>query len=435
MRPGKARPTSRLGRFRAALGTRNVAQAVVTISVGVAFAVATYLAGQATDHWNRAVKDDVKWSAGLIEDARYLFADEAPFAYEYATTVARADALTESAAGLPPREATAALIEARATSSGVQGRRDQFLLAGDTLLDDRYWTGDHFDVATRLEDARASARTTVVADPAALEATGDRYAAAAVTVALVPIVVAGGYLVLAAWRRRRAGPTPRRHAADADGDVALIPDPVDPSRAGIATLAFLAWVLLVVLPPLQIQQSLRTDQANAESSAGAVAVMRSVIVSNLAAGFATAIQQEAEVLRTRAEARALAYSRLPPESVPGQLAILRAEARMILRYGEIAEATTQTLNTDTTLDDTTRDAIRADPEDWQPVLAEQNAATARAEQSDQRDNALTLALVLAGIATTLAALAAVDRRSRSVPVLTAVALAAAGGATLLGLTL
>lgn len=335
-----------------------------------------------------------------------------------------------AASELPPSQAGPALVEGHLARSGVTVRRELFQSTGDTLLDDKYWRTDHFDVAQRLEDVRA--RAFIGADPRGAEAAGDGYADWAMVVAVLPVLIAGGYLAWW-WLRRRRGAA-GSGATGASVDVGLIPDPTD-TTTSVAVLAFSAWLLLVLLPPFQIEQSLEGAKAGSRSATGAVGVMRSVIVSSLAASFEQQVQQTAESLEKKVDARAALYAALPHEATVGQAAILAAEHEVRPRYDDIAKATARTVRRDTTLDRRTVAAVTADPDDWQTELAAQQDATDRAGEAGMRDNAMTLALVLAGVATTLAALAAADRRSRAVPVMTALALAGAAGSALLGVTL
>lgn len=414
------------------LTRQNIAQATVTISVGIAFALATFLAGGAAGHWGNALKEDIKWSAGLTEDVRYLFTEEAPFAYEYAATIARADALAAAVEDRLPSQMGAALLEAHAIRSSAESRREDFLARGDTLLEDKYWQEDHFDVDSRLKDARADARTTVVADPEAVNDTGDRLATAALGVSLVPVLIAAAYLGWIVRGRRRTGGGAE---AEPGEELDLIPDPTGVARGGVAGLAFLAWLLLVILPPLQIYLSLAEDKASAESSAGAVAVMRTILVSNLAASFEVNALSQAEDFKNQADARAEAYRLLPADATSGQAAIVEADNAMVSRYRAIAEATTPSIQPGPDITEETVQEITADPDDWQQILAVQNAAADETEHAGQRNNAMTLAVVLAGIATTLTALAEANRRSRAVPTLAALSLGCAGGVALLGLLL
>lgn len=420
-------------RLRMILTGQNVAQAAVTISVGIAFAVATFLASEAAGRWSDAVKEDVKWSAGLIEDVRYLYTEEAPFAFDYAVTVARADALTAAAKGRPASEAGAALLEAHASRASVERRREEYLLNKGTLLSEEYWQQDHFDVAARLDDARADAKSTVKAEPDAAIASGDRYAMVALAASLIPIAIASGYLIWVVGRRRRV--IRNAGAANAQEDVALIPDPAEAWYGGAAALALAAWLLLVLLPPIQISMSLAEDKASAESSAGAVEVMRTILVSNLAAGLEAELLHRAADFENRAEAREQAYGSLPEEATPGQAAIVDAERSMADKYTSIAQASIPSVKQSSNVSLDTVLEITADPDDWQQVLADQNDAADAAELAGQRDNAMTVAVVLAGITTTLTALAAANRTSRVVPLLAGVSLAGAGGIALLSILL
>ena len=150
-------------------------------------------------------------SAGLVEDARYLFVDEAPVAYDYAVAQARADALVEAAEGRPGSEQGAALIEAEppATaaliSRALRSGRRTWSPPADSLLEEHYWVEDHFHVGQRL--LRPLPVGAGGAGPESGGAAGDRYALAALLVSVAPVPVAAGLL----WRRS-LGRRPRSRA-------------------------------------------------------------------------------------------------------------------------------------------------------------------------------------------------------------------------------
>ena len=409
--------------------SRNVAQAVVTVVVAGAFAGATYLSGQASERWSQSVTENVKASAGLVEDARYLFVDEAPVAYDYAVAQARADALVEAAEGRPGSEQGAALIEADLIRQSAEIRQADLVASGDSLLEERYWVEDHFHVGQRLQDLRSEG--TVVADPESDRAAGDRYALAALLVSLAPLPVAAGYLLL--WRRS-LGRRPRSRAGSRTDtrDVELIPDPTSSARRSVALVALGAWTLLVVIPPLQVLHSLQNAEAETAASSGAVDVMRDITVGNLVASFEVDLRNRAVSLQGMADRRAISYANLPPEFTPGQAAIVQADTATRPRYEELAEVTTTSAFDTPGLDEATVASVGAGPADWERSLAGQHAHADDANRADRRNDAMTLALVLAGIATTLAALAQAERRSFSIPVMAGVALVAAAATAAVG---
>jgi hypothetical protein len=91
----------------------NLLQTAVTILVAVALAVAALIASGAADRWQSSVRADVKRSAGIVEDVREVYGDEAPLGLDVALADTRArqgtddDALTDrqhaDEVGLVPR--------------------------------------------------------------------------------------------------------------------------------------------------------------------------------------------------------------------------------------------------------------------------------------------------------------------------------------------
>jgi hypothetical protein len=404
--------------------TGNHAQAAVTITVAVAFALATYLANRASDEWSQSVTTELRWSAGLIEDARYLYVDEAPLAYEYITSQERADALVAEASGADMAEAGAALIEADLIRKSVEIRRADLLASGDSLLDEEYQVGDYFHVGKRLEVLRE--QHAIPADAGAGSARADTYRTLALAVALIPVPVAAGYLFVFVWRRQQA-------MRGTHEDVALIPDPREAKvRRGTAVVALAAWVLLVLVPPLQLFHSTRSAEASSEAARGAVVVMREVTVGNLAASFQVQVHNRSVTLQGMAQRRAIAYDNLPAGATPGQGAIVRADDTMASRYEELASATIKSATDAPGLGAPTLEALEAGPARWAEVLQVQNRRAEASARASARNNAMTLALVLAGIATTLAALARTDKQSFSLPIMAGVAVLGGAVTALVG---
>lgn len=404
--------------------TRNHAQTAVTITVAVAFALGTYLASRASDQWSQSVTAELRWSAGLIEDARYLYVDEAPLAYEYVTSQERADALAAAASGADMSEAGAALIEADLIRKSVELRRDDLAASGDSLLDEEYRVGDYFHVGKRLQALRDQNAMTANADERV--ATAAIHRAIALATVLIPVPVAAAYLLVYVWRRQQT-------TRGAHEDIALIPDPrAAELRRGTAGIALAAWVLLVLVPPLQLFHSTRSAEASAESARGAVVVMREVTVGNLAASFQIQVHNRSVTLRGMAERRAIAYNRFPTRATPGQAAIVRADEAMGSRYAELASATIESVTDVAGLEGPTLQAVEAGPARWSEVLQAQNRRAEASARASTRNDAMTLALVLAGIATTLAALAQTDKQSFSIPIMAGVAVLGGAVTALVG---
>src|SRR5438876_9404080 len=71
------------------------AAAVVAAGLGARTAV---LFGDGNDHLQSAVRTEVKRGAGIVEDIRFVYQDEAPAAYRYLRAASLAQALRQVAA-------------------------------------------------------------------------------------------------------------------------------------------------------------------------------------------------------------------------------------------------------------------------------------------------------------------------------------------------
>jgi hypothetical protein len=129
---------------------------------------AAVVSSAASDVWQTAVREEVKRSAALVEDVRYVYADEAAVALRAAAAAVEADELRRSAASLGEAEKSVAESEA----SVRQTSADTLAGAFDLTKDPRYRAGDGYDVAARLADVRNEHPELVALDPDATMATG-----------------------------------------------------------------------------------------------------------------------------------------------------------------------------------------------------------------------------------------------------------------------
>jgi hypothetical protein len=122
---------------------------------------AAVVSSAASETWQTAVREEVKRSAALVEDVRYVYAVEAAVALRAAAAAVEADELRQSADSLGDAEKTAAESEAfiRQTSA------DALAGAFDLTKDSRYHVGDGYDVAARLADIRNEHPDLVALDP------------------------------------------------------------------------------------------------------------------------------------------------------------------------------------------------------------------------------------------------------------------------------
>src|SRR4029453_2387795 len=89
----------------------NLLQTAVTILVAVALAIAALTASGATDRWQSSVREEVKRSAGIVEDVRAVYGAEAPMGLVVALADARARQGPDADA-LPERQVVFAIRKA-----------------------------------------------------------------------------------------------------------------------------------------------------------------------------------------------------------------------------------------------------------------------------------------------------------------------------------
>ena len=114
------------------------------------------------------MREEVKRSAALVEDVRYVYAVEAAVALRAAAAAVEADELRQSAASLGDAEKPAAEAEAFVRQSSADAMAGAF----DLTKDPRYHAGDGYDVAARLADVRNQHPELVALDPGATMDTG-----------------------------------------------------------------------------------------------------------------------------------------------------------------------------------------------------------------------------------------------------------------------
>jgi hypothetical protein len=144
--------------------------AVVAAVLGARAAIAL---GTAGDELQRSVRVDVKRGAGLVEDVRFVYDDEAPAAYRYAKARAFAEELQRSAATQSGIARSETLVEA-----GAQARIAAATLQASAIAKNpRYRRSDgSFDVGRRLADDRMKNPALLALSPDEEEAGGARTA-------------------------------------------------------------------------------------------------------------------------------------------------------------------------------------------------------------------------------------------------------------------
>src|SRR5437870_8296133 len=146
------------------------AAAVLASGLGARAAISL---GTAGDELQSSVRTDVKRAAGLVEDARFVYEDEATMAYRFARAQALAQELRRVAARQTGVVRAETLVEA-----GAQSRLAAvFRKASAIAKNPRYARGDgSFDVGRRLGDARRKDPNAVALDPEEKERAGARAA-------------------------------------------------------------------------------------------------------------------------------------------------------------------------------------------------------------------------------------------------------------------
>ena len=273
----------------------NVVQAGVTILVAFAVAAGTLLAAAAAGAWQDSLRQEIKRSAALVEDVRAVYLDEAPIALELALSRARAAALTREA-GVTEKKATFAIEQA---------------FQDDHLVRSQYRTDESYNIFARLADLRDRHPDLVALDPARSLQHGDRLRSWALLCLLVTVPLVIGYLIadLVLRRRTTLPASPARNAGD---DVDLVPRPWssgDIKRFG--AFVFLgAWVLVTLLPTLQLHYGAQEQRAQA------LAARKAAEVSSLLQGSGIRRASDTPARSGRAGSTSMPTPRRSPQRPP-----------------------------------------------------------------------------------------------------------------------
>lgn len=177
--------------------------ALAAVVAAVLFGRASFLSADASDAWQRALREEIKRAAAVTEDVRYVYSDEAPLAFAGVSTQVRAQEHRSRAEQASGRTQRLLLAEA--------GTNDVLLetLAGGSfiLADEKYARDDgSYDLGLRLADVRQENPDLVDINPDELQAVGDRANRRASTslgaAALAPFAFLLGSLAQV-FRRRR----------------------------------------------------------------------------------------------------------------------------------------------------------------------------------------------------------------------------------------
>ena len=131
---------------------------------------ASFLTGEASGKWQLALRTEVKRSAAVLEDVRYLYQTETSIATAIVEARIRSRELLAAATGQP-----AAVQQAMRLEASVQGARvDAFGPSSELASDPAYaLPAGGLDLGKRLADLRARNPDLVALDPHVIEVAGN----------------------------------------------------------------------------------------------------------------------------------------------------------------------------------------------------------------------------------------------------------------------
>ena len=142
------------------------AAAVLAATLGFRSAL---LGDSGSDTWHEAVREDVKRGAGLVEDVRFVYEEEAPAALQVAADTIQAEENERAADGKSGEVAALLRTEAGKHAGLVEVNFEASAIASDPKYDQGK---DGYDVIGRLADNRAENPDLVALDPDETEQEG-----------------------------------------------------------------------------------------------------------------------------------------------------------------------------------------------------------------------------------------------------------------------
>jgi hypothetical protein len=187
-------------------GDRGVAALALTAAILSALLAgsASWLSALADDGWQTALREELKWSAAAVEDARFVYTDQAPDIAGIDRAEARVAALREVEADSAGTAAAIARAETR-TEQELAFRIRQRV--GMSPAQERAYRrpDGSFDIGKRLADERNRNPDLVRLDPGARQAAGDQAERRSQAAVLATIPVAGAFALAALARRQTGG--------------------------------------------------------------------------------------------------------------------------------------------------------------------------------------------------------------------------------------
>lgn len=379
-----------------------IASGPIRLSVAVVMiagaAIATWQFGAATSVWQESLRQEIRQAAALREDARFVYADEAPVAFRAATARVRAERLREvrpwsrlAASEYELASQTAFSLTSAAAPGSLLGDGDQ--LAG----------GLGYDVAGRLADVRAHNPALRDLRPDLVLAAGDRFALRGAIAAGAVLVLAVAVAVMAARRRQPLVP----------GN----PLPVHPGAAGSRRRAGIAprlvtWTLLTVLPLAQLWTSAQEQRAQVQAARYAERLSAGIAASGQRAALLSTGLEYVQVADLQATARELAALDAGQDA-GAERAVATAEyAAAAAQSRRIAMAMGRAPAPADGVDAAMAAALGSTESDWQSLRSEQTRQADLAERAGYRAAALAGAAALTAVAWAFAVATAGRPRAR-----------------------
>lgn len=415
----RERPGSGRRSIQRWLGEPNIRQTVTTVVLAVLLAVGAWFSGAANAEWQSSVREEVVWSAAAGEILRHVYGDEAPWALEIAIAQERGTAVAAAAESAGDLGGTARFESAIDVEWAAQLRAAH--ADRDHLVNDQYWRdGSGFDVSARIVDMQRRNADVLSRDPERFLRAGDRDRAIAEGAVAAALPLVAGYIVveLLLWRRHRAG---RRGGVEPvlvgpAHDVALVPRPwVAPRTHRYATsVAFAAWVLVGVLPLAQLQAQHMSGRASSQSSRAAVQTAAAVVGGAQLASFQLSAQRAVELgAEQRLMLRDWAAGEAPDDLAAEQYVAVGAQRDALPAVRAVADAMVAAPAISAGVDERLVAVAISGPATWQHLQSEQLRLLDVADDAGRSADIFALALLLAVLALSLAALAATPMGRRS----------------------
>lgn len=370
---------------------------IIVLIMTVGASIATWQFSAAGGAWQNSVRQEIRHSAALQEDVRFVYADEAPLAFQAATARVRADRLEEVRPS--SRLAVSEYTLASQTAIGLTSRTAPDSLLGERELAD----GDlGYNVPRRLAEVRAREPGSRDLDPNAAHLQADRYAfrggVTALVVAALAVAVAG-----VAARRRLFTP--------GGADFAVLGQGV-PAAGGLVgdrsvTFRLVAWALLVMLPLAGLWTAAAQQRAQALAARQAVRLSTGIAASGERASLLSANLTAVAIADLQATARQFAaLDADSKQDADAENAVAAAEQATVVQARKIANAMGRAPTTADGVDATTVAALSSTEPQWPAMRQEQSRQVNLAERAGRRGALLSGATALTAVGSAVLVMAA-----------------------------